>query len=281
MVKGVKPYLGGLQEFGTAAYVKDLTAGKLDPRSVKGHFVGYDSESKGYRIYWPEKRTVSVERNVVFNPDDLLVDETVVVPGDVLAEGERDKVIQNDSGDNEAKNEGETVKMVENNEKRDIPPNTPLATENDPPNTDPTVPPQLPKRTRESDTLDEPEPNTGCGFRARPKPGAYARMNSGLDPLEVNMAFEEGHPDDADGVTFDFNNDDDGWYALPPEFACAGSMDDEPKSYREAMNRSDSAQWKAAWDKEIGSLEKARTWELVDRPPNVPVIPCTLVFKTK
>ena len=60
MVKGVKPYLGGLQELAAAAYVKDLKAGKLDPRAVKGRFVGYDSESKGFRID-TEKRTVSIE----------------------------------------------------------------------------------------------------------------------------------------------------------------------------------------------------------------------------
>jgi hypothetical protein len=45
MVTGKKPYLGGILEFGVAAYVKDLTAGKLDARAQKGRFVGYDSES--------------------------------------------------------------------------------------------------------------------------------------------------------------------------------------------------------------------------------------------
>jgi hypothetical protein len=281
MVKGVKPYLGGLQEFGAAAYVKDLKAGKLDPRAVKGRFVGYDSESKGFRIYWPEKRTVSIERNVVFNPEDLLTDETVVVSGDVLAEGERNKVIQNDTGDNEAKSEEEDVKEAEKHEKHDLPPVIPLATDNEPPNIDPTPPPQHPKRIRASDVLDEPEPNTGRGFRSRPKAGTYARMNSGLDPLEANMAFAEEFLDNAEGVAFDLDDDENGWYTSPPEFAFAGSMDDEPASYHEAMNGSDAAQWKAAWEKEIGRLEKARTWDLVDRPTNAPVIPCDLVFKTK
>ena len=56
-----KPFLGGIQEFGAAAYVKDLKAGKLDSRAQQGRFVGYDSESKGYRIYWPNKKSISVE----------------------------------------------------------------------------------------------------------------------------------------------------------------------------------------------------------------------------
>ena len=96
MRHGKKPYMAGIQEFGAAAYVKDLDAGKLDARAQVGRFVGYDFESKGYRIYWPHKRSISVERNVVFNKDDVLTkDDTVVIPGDILAEGERDKVIQN------------------------------------------------------------------------------------------------------------------------------------------------------------------------------------------
>ena len=69
------PNLAGIHEFGAAAYVKDLKAGKLDARAKVGRFVGYDSESKGFRIYWPSKRSVSVERNVVFNEDDVLTEE--------------------------------------------------------------------------------------------------------------------------------------------------------------------------------------------------------------
>ena len=66
-----KPLLGGIQEFGAAAYVKDLKARKLDARAQVGQFVGYDSESKGYRIYWPGKQSISIKRNVVFNQNDI------------------------------------------------------------------------------------------------------------------------------------------------------------------------------------------------------------------
>jgi hypothetical protein len=66
-----KPHLAGIQEFGAAAYVKNLKAGKLDARAKVGRFVGYDSESKGFRIYWPGKRTVTVERDVVFNENNI------------------------------------------------------------------------------------------------------------------------------------------------------------------------------------------------------------------
>ena len=73
----------------------DLNAGKLDPRARVCHFVGYDSESKGYRIYWPQKKSISVERDVVFNSNDVTSeDNTVPISDDVLAEGEREKILQ-------------------------------------------------------------------------------------------------------------------------------------------------------------------------------------------
>jgi hypothetical protein len=43
MTKGKKSHLAGIQEFGAAAYIKDLNARKLDPQAQKGHFVGDDS----------------------------------------------------------------------------------------------------------------------------------------------------------------------------------------------------------------------------------------------
>ena len=84
-----KPNLANIQEFGAAAYVKDLKARKLDLRALVGRFIGYDIESKGYQIYWPSKRTVSVERNVCFNENDVTTSENITITsGDTLAEGE-------------------------------------------------------------------------------------------------------------------------------------------------------------------------------------------------
>ena len=74
-----KPNLAGIQEFGAAMCVKDLMARKLDFRAKKGQFVGYDSESKGYKIYWPDKRLITIEHNVVFNQDDVNNSEDIMV----------------------------------------------------------------------------------------------------------------------------------------------------------------------------------------------------------
>ena len=111
-----KPNLTGIQEFGAAAYVKDLKAGKLDARVKKGHFVGYDSESRGYRIYWPEKRLITVECNVVFNQDDVLKSEdSTIIYGKAQSEGESNKVIQAPQNDAEEPENKETDNQQSDN----------------------------------------------------------------------------------------------------------------------------------------------------------------------
>jgi hypothetical protein len=44
---GEKPDLSQLCEWGMTVWVKQLDAGKLDPRAKEAHFVGFNEESKG------------------------------------------------------------------------------------------------------------------------------------------------------------------------------------------------------------------------------------------
>ena len=43
--------------------------------------MGIDDESKGYRIYWPGKNRVSIERDVYFNEDEALEPEEIPIEG--------------------------------------------------------------------------------------------------------------------------------------------------------------------------------------------------------
>ena len=75
---GQKLDLTEVLEWGILIWVKDLHAGKLDLRAKEGCFVRYDDESKGYRVYWPGKNKVSVERKIytdkkaVLNPGNVV-----------------------------------------------------------------------------------------------------------------------------------------------------------------------------------------------------------------
>jgi hypothetical protein len=65
---GRPPNLSKVVPFGTPVWVKLVDAGKLAPRACLGHFVGFDRTSTGYRIDFPDKKHVRVEREVVFKP---------------------------------------------------------------------------------------------------------------------------------------------------------------------------------------------------------------------
>jgi hypothetical protein len=67
LATGHKPDLRNLREWGCKVWVRMETGDKLSGWVSQGRYVGVDANSKGCRVYWPTKRTVSVERNVYFN----------------------------------------------------------------------------------------------------------------------------------------------------------------------------------------------------------------------
>ena len=56
---------------------------------------------------------------------------------------------------------------------------------------------------------------------------------------------------------------------------------DEPPTYKEAISGSERAKWLAAMQKEIESLLKNLTWELVPRPKGRKIVTCKWIFKKK
>lgn len=82
----IKPDLTGLLEWGSKVWVKKLDVGKLKPRALEARFVGIDDESKGYRIYWPTHRKVSIERDVYADKTKIFEPKTVEIEGENAAE---------------------------------------------------------------------------------------------------------------------------------------------------------------------------------------------------
>lgn len=66
---GKKPNLEHARVFGSEAYVHvpDQKRTKLDPKSKKLLFVGYDNNSRNYRLFDPSTRKITISRNVLFN----------------------------------------------------------------------------------------------------------------------------------------------------------------------------------------------------------------------
>ena len=71
---GKKPDLSELPEWGTRVWVHNDKGSKLEGCSKIGKWVGFDEESThAHWIYWPDRRTVSVERNVKFDENSVLI----------------------------------------------------------------------------------------------------------------------------------------------------------------------------------------------------------------
>jgi len=108
---GTKPNLKGLREFGEKVYVRVEKGNKLGGRVHLGKWLGVDDESKGVRVYWPDTRTITVERNTYFNnslnshlegEEDVHITMTDISPDvdaqtDPANESERGKRIQKPS----------------------------------------------------------------------------------------------------------------------------------------------------------------------------------------
>src|ERR1700678_4421452 len=78
-----KPDLANLHPWGCRVRVHDTSGSKLDGRSKIGRWMGFDEETgDGHRVYWAEKRSITIERSVKFN-----FKEEIIV-GQLLLEGE-------------------------------------------------------------------------------------------------------------------------------------------------------------------------------------------------
>nr|KYP66220.1 Retrovirus-related Pol polyprotein from transposon TNT 1-94 [Cajanus cajan] len=68
---GRKPGISHLRVFGSIAHVHvpDEKRSKLDDKSEKYIFIGYDANSKGYKLYNPDSRKTIISRNVVFDEE--------------------------------------------------------------------------------------------------------------------------------------------------------------------------------------------------------------------
>src|ERR1044072_2585627 len=66
--------LSNLRIFGSLAYVhiSSEDRSKLDPKSRRCIFIGYNNDVKGYKLWDPTKKKVVVSRDVIFDEQSML-----------------------------------------------------------------------------------------------------------------------------------------------------------------------------------------------------------------
>jgi hypothetical protein len=84
VVNGHPPDLNGLLEWGCKVWVHTTTSGKVGGHASEGCWVGYDDSSAMHCVYWPDKCSVSIERNVRFSTtyESSPLDDDVVLEGE-------------------------------------------------------------------------------------------------------------------------------------------------------------------------------------------------------
>lgn len=262
---GKKPDLRDLHQFGCKVWVRLEDAGKLDAKAVEAKFVGYSAESKGgYRVYWPIKHNVTVERNVQF------MDAPSVVV-DIQPEG----VHEVSNGQNDALTpEPVAAAVPEPAAPEAIRPDTP------PPDMPPPAPEARKRRVRKpSAYVCSLQDGTGTVDGH----GGTAKLPKGLQPTEnivggAAFADEEISPplDPFEVEAAEMRNLE----AAMVEVLTINAGQD-PQSLEEAMQSPDWPLWEAAIQKELASIKSYNTYTLVEAPPNVNVIGSKFVFQIK
>ena len=243
LLNGQKPNVGNLHPWGCKVRVHDTTGSKLDGRSSVGRWMGFDAETKdGHRIYWPERRTVTVERSVRFNfePEEVVV-EVLPLEGEGKVD-ERLTTIESEKHDVNNETQAPVAETIEGRGKR------------------------IRKETEYVRLLKD-----GLGVTGSRTGEVLPR---GMRPGSSIAADDGGGVEHAGVVDCESGID----YAMATVLE---SVEGLQPTYEEARKRPDWPKWQEAIKVELNSLEKTGTWRLVKRPPNTNVVDSRWVLRIK
>jgi Reverse transcriptase (RNA-dependent DNA polymerase)/gag-polypeptide of LTR copia-type/Integrase core domain/GAG-pre-integrase domain len=278
---GNKPTIAHLRRFGCVAYaqVPSSTRSKLENKSLRCIFVGYDFQSRTYLLYRPGFARLIRSRDVIF-------DETV-----------------NGSSKCRVRNGGDS-KADSNWEPFYWPPSAlGLSQTNKPVSTTESTATHSPRPTSEDHKLEHIEEQFSTDslndFDDIPSPGSIEEDEEETPPVnqhssgpllrELKLLADHNPPGPRDNAPSMVNQPSQSHTTrrnrsvallttAPP--IVSTTMED-PVTLREAYSRPDADQWKLAAQSEMDSIYKAGTWALVRPPHGCNIIDCRFVWKLK
>ena len=280
---GEKPDLSNLRVFGATAYIRvpDEKRQKLDPRSRRGLFLGYDERTKGWRVLVNDK--VLIGRDVIFDErprSELSTEDARLLVKKVTF----DPAVKKDVA---ARGAG----ILPLHSVGALPPAGPATDEEEADNVDH----GLDMFDSSSDDEEAPVSAGDGGASAPPAEQRYLEPQDVMDLDQLEEAVENlpgagvkrNLPEAGEdlGSTERYPKRE----RRPPEFyrvvgnafVAKSSSSDEPRSLKEALESPDAELWEKAMAEEIDSLHKNGTWVLEEPPPGVKTIPCMWLFKIK
>jgi histone deacetylase 1/2 len=299
--------LDHLKIFGCMAYVHipQEERQKLDTRTRKCMFVGYDTQSKAFRLYDPIRRKIVISRDVVFDEDhvgyqhlqtstttDAIPSFSVAIPL---------------SGTDHSNDDGHVVNQEPSFTQPQSPVFQHLGLETPPPHDSPIT-------TRSILTIPIADRAHATNLASRPVYRQISHAIEGLaeEPATIRLISlpppqgDNHHPADEDRRSSHERTSSSthqaagpGPQPLPPPpiqsrrypsrnrqpsqrlqdfWTFNTELTEEPINYQEAITHTG---WKNAIDSEVQSILKNKTWDVIDRPPDRKPISAKWIFKVK
>jgi transposase InsO family protein len=311
---GTKPDFSSVPEWGQKVWVHQGSASKLDGHAAEVRWVGFDSDSThAHRVYWQGKNRVSVERDVRFVSTSVIVHipfhplpahiptstTTTATPLSALPTSTQVTFLPTPP-----------VSTITPPQVQVTTPNVPTATDSGEEEL-PDEEDKSPGRSTVISLSNQPTPesspapaNSGTRKTTRVSiPSLKARevqavkdaqaatkksqitkaSSSKTKKTPITNAFRGYHPDYEGTPPTALLVNDEQTYVFHTEFDSLTTTDisSDPKSLAEARARADWPSWKAAMDKEIATLEAAKTWTTVPQPQGRNIVGSKWVFCIK
>ena len=212
-----------------------------------GWWVGFDEDSSGHWIYFPDKQNVSIKCSVKFDAADV----KVYLPQVVSTEGEQKKsTIEQPSKPSEQRLVQELIESIQ----------------------EPIEATDVVNSLR--DNFRKQLDIEGCPKCIWQESTAVKHLHSSEGVIS-NLPKECGQlPKGIQEVT----GDDE---ASTMAAVAIAEVDEIEPSYEEACLRSDWPEWRRAMDVELQNLELAETWDVVERPSSINIVDPKWVFCLK
>ena len=273
-----KPDLSNVREWGERVWVRVEGGNKLGKRVREGRWMGIDEQSKGVRIYWPDTRTVGVERNVYVDKTGASASRLEGEEWDGFNETNTDTpvipvnppIIPTNPPDlDNAQNPPDPTPV-------DLQPNSEIPSEAD---ETPSEPELRPKRTRKPTEHVRDLISGKAVSDNRPKLGRKIATGVQLPTENIPEETAPANRDEIDGGKFGLAADFVDECCMVAEMRESEAL--EPWNLKEARSGPDWLLWEKAIHEELAVLKAAGTWELVDPPPGANVVGSKWVFRAK
>ena len=257
MWTGRKPTLNYLHVWGCPAEARifNPSIGKLDPKTVSCHFIGYPDKSKGFRFYCPDRYIKIMEtRHAVFLEDEVIRGSTV--PREIRLEEKRVCVPTPMVAEPFFSVPAAVTPMTQGNVVAEPVADSPVPMAATPivgsPMTE--VDEELEPVFQEPITNHEEEqqepPVQDVPHNEPPRRSQRARRSAISDDYEVYVSEEI-------------------------------QIEGDPTSFEEAMRSAHSSKWLEAMEDEMRSMSVNKVWDLEEIPKGAKTVGCKWVYKTK